>query len=151
MSQNSETSRSHSSEGPNKCLCGAPVAMLKSWTNNNPGRRFETCKFYNLITKTRGCKYFRWVDYTHTTWQKDVINQLLIEKGLLRNEVEILKSEVSNLQEVKKNMKSEIEELSINNPKVVNQNFKTRNVCYTGCYVIVIVIVYVLAMLSMYF
>ncbi|KAK9677290.1 hypothetical protein RND81_11G133900 [Saponaria officinalis] len=69
----SKGSSSSSSRNPINCNCKVPVAMLKSLTSDNPGRRFLTCKF-------RFCKFFKWVDEEQSDWQRDVINQLVLEK-----------------------------------------------------------------------
>ncbi|CAH9102668.1 unnamed protein product [Cuscuta epithymum] len=38
------------------CLCGMPIKMMTSWTDENPGRRFVACS-------RRGCcSNFEWVD-----------------------------------------------------------------------------------------
>ncbi|KAK9676457.1 hypothetical protein RND81_11G078700 [Saponaria officinalis] len=77
-----------------KCFCGVRTSMLKSWTHENLGRRFEACSFYDPITKSRGCKYFRWIDRTQTDWQRDTINQLMMDKKILKSDVVLLKEEV---------------------------------------------------------
>ncbi|KAK9697757.1 hypothetical protein RND81_08G059600 [Saponaria officinalis] len=70
-----------------KCYCGASTAILKSWIRDNPGRRFKACKYYDPITKSRGCKYFKWCDRIQTDWQKDFINEVLMGKKILENKL----------------------------------------------------------------
>ncbi|KAK9741418.1 hypothetical protein RND81_03G104200 [Saponaria officinalis] len=62
-----------------KCHCGIPVAILRLWTEDNPGRRFLRCKFLNPDF-SRGCNYFSWYDEVKVEWQKNTINQLMLEK-----------------------------------------------------------------------
>ncbi|KAK9713745.1 hypothetical protein RND81_06G048700 [Saponaria officinalis] len=88
----SGTSSSNTLCNPSKCKCSVPLALLTSWTSRNPGRRFMACKF-------RFCKYFRWVDEEQSEWQRDVINQLLMEKKLLESENNNLRVEKSQLVE----------------------------------------------------
>ena len=45
-----------------KCDCGIPMGKLTSWTRENPGRKFRSCKFDDPKTQARGCKCFEWVD-----------------------------------------------------------------------------------------
>lgn len=77
-----------------KCKCGIPVATLTSWTHQNPDRRFEACKFYEPGIERRGCKYFRWLDEKILDWQRDVTNQLLMEKKMKEAEIRLLKHDV---------------------------------------------------------
>ncbi|KAK9756490.1 hypothetical protein RND81_01G101500 [Saponaria officinalis] len=88
----SKGSSSSCSRNPIKCNCKVPVAMLKSWTSDNPGRRFLTCKF-------RFCN----------DWQRDVINQLVLEKKLLQCDNEILKAENLHIEAQMKKIKDEME------------------------------------------
>ncbi|KAK9698639.1 hypothetical protein RND81_08G119900 [Saponaria officinalis] len=88
----STATSSNSSRNPSKCKCSMPPALLTSWTSHNPGRRFLACKF-------RFCKYFRWVDEEQSEWQRDVINQLLLEKKLLQSDNDNLRDEKSQLVE----------------------------------------------------
>ncbi|KAK9705111.1 hypothetical protein RND81_07G034400 [Saponaria officinalis] len=109
----SRSTSSSSSRTSCKCNCGVPLALVKSWTTDNPGRRFLTCKFYNPSTQFRGCQYFKWFDEEQCQWQKDVINQLLLDKKLLKCESEMLKVENEHLIEQKKIMSEEIEMLNL--------------------------------------
>ncbi|KAK9705230.1 hypothetical protein RND81_07G042100 [Saponaria officinalis] len=88
----STATSSTSSRNPIKCKCSVPPALLTSWTSHNPERRFLACKF-------RFCKYFRWVDEDQSEWQRDVINQLLLEKKLLQSDNDNLRVKKSQLVE----------------------------------------------------
>ncbi|KAK9714837.1 hypothetical protein RND81_06G123800 [Saponaria officinalis] len=88
----STTTSSTSYRNPTKCKCSVPSALLTSWTSHNPGRRFLACKFCF-------CKYFRWVDEDQSEWQRDVINQLLLEKKLLQSDNDNLRVKKSQLVE----------------------------------------------------
>src|SRR5688572_30601422 len=97
-----------------KCDCGLPMARLTSWTKENPGRKFLTCKFYDPKTETRGCKSFEWVDEDDgTDWQRDVINQLIIDKKLMKSEISSLKTEVEDLNGQRRCLLNEIDNLKL--------------------------------------
>ncbi|KAK9742929.1 hypothetical protein RND81_03G206100 [Saponaria officinalis] len=100
-----------SSEELKKCYCGHPIAVQKSSTVDNPGRRFECCKLYNPTTKIRGCKYFRWIDITQTDWQRHVINKLNLENKMLTSEMEMMKEELKSLKEDKSLLGMEVDKL----------------------------------------
>ncbi|KAK9706408.1 hypothetical protein RND81_07G122100 [Saponaria officinalis] len=102
-----------SSRLSSKCNCQVPLAVVKSWTRENPGRRFLTCKFYNPGIKFCGCEFFRWYDQNQCDWQRDVINELVLDKKLLCKEMEIIKAENSHLEEQNKRLKEEIELLMV--------------------------------------
>ncbi|KAK9723898.1 hypothetical protein RND81_05G032800 [Saponaria officinalis] len=102
---NSYSSSRCSCECQRVCFCGHVAVVLTSWTKDNPGRKFEACPIYNPVTKTRGCRCFRWLDENQTTWQKKVINQLVIERKLLENEAEMLQKENDMLKKEAKMMK----------------------------------------------
>ena len=110
------------------CYCGATLAIKQSNTQENPYRRFYACKFYDSVTKTRRCKYFRWVDETQTTWQRDVINQLksgqirqcgcyASSKNVMEEEMRKLKQENEQLLEQLKTISSDV------NPKMTKCSF----------------------------
>ncbi|KAK9734339.1 hypothetical protein RND81_04G132700 [Saponaria officinalis] len=64
-----------------RCYCTVPAALQTSWTSQNPGRRFFTCKFYNPEMQFRGCNFFKW----------KVINFLVMEKMSLKQEISEIK------------------------------------------------------------
>ena len=92
-----------------KCGCGVPAKMLKSWTGDNPGRRFVKCQFADANTKR--CGFFRWYDMEKVEWQRVVTNELLLEKKILKQEVDFLKAEVCRLQDSKAATEKENEKL----------------------------------------
>ena len=97
-----------------KCGCGVPVARLTSWTRENHGRKFLGCKFYDPITETRGCKFFEWVDHPDgTEWQREVINNLILDKKLMKGEVNDLKREVEDLHGQRRCLLNENENLKV--------------------------------------
>ncbi|XP_056691456.1 uncharacterized protein [Spinacia oleracea] len=99
-----------------KCACGVPLARLTGWTRENPGRKFRSCKFYDPITETRGCKAFEWVDEPDgTAWQTKVINNLLLDKKLMKGEVSDLKREIDNLSGQRRCLLNEIDSLKVIN------------------------------------
>ncbi|KAK9748746.1 hypothetical protein RND81_02G077700 [Saponaria officinalis] len=86
-----------SDEGPRKCFCDVLVTYLTSWTLNNPGRGFETCRWSRNGNVADGCNYFRWVDKPQTDWQKELINDLITERDRLLRERAVLKDKVMYL------------------------------------------------------
>ncbi|KAK9750672.1 hypothetical protein RND81_02G212700 [Saponaria officinalis] len=100
---------SSSSRLSSNCNCQFPLTMVKSWTRENPGRRLLTCKFYNPGTKFRACQFFSWYDQKQSDWQRDVINELVLDKKLLSKEMEIVKAENSHLEDQNKRLKEEID------------------------------------------
>uniref|UniRef100_A0A803N608 Uncharacterized protein n=1 Tax=Chenopodium quinoa TaxID=63459 RepID=A0A803N608_CHEQI len=85
----------------------------KSWTHENPGCRFEACKFYNPDTNHRGCKFFRWVDEEMTNWQRDALNLILSDKQLLKGEVIVLQTRLCCVENEKKRLKEEVDKLKL--------------------------------------
>ncbi|KAK9740158.1 hypothetical protein RND81_03G015800 [Saponaria officinalis] len=107
----SEISSSSGSRVVNRCFCGIPVTVKKSSTTDNPGRRFETCKLYNPVTKLGGCNYFRWFDTTQTDWQRVLINNLNLRENLLSKELELKQEELTSVKEEKNRLALEVEML----------------------------------------
>ncbi|XP_074264819.1 uncharacterized protein LOC141587268 [Silene latifolia] len=108
--------------GRRTCYCGNPTAIATSWTTNNPGRRFQACATYNPVSKVRGCKFFQWIDLNPTNWQRDVANEILFQKNRLKSEVRMLNCEVQSLQEERKMMKMELDNLKSEVKKMDEKN-----------------------------
>ncbi|KAK9697557.1 hypothetical protein RND81_08G044900 [Saponaria officinalis] len=83
-----------------KCHCRVPCAVMKSWTRDNPGRRFMSCKF-------RHCDFWQWLDVDQSEWQRNAINQVMLDKQLLASEKNLLKSENDHLKENNEKLKAE--------------------------------------------
>ncbi|KAL3620991.1 hypothetical protein CASFOL_004638 [Castilleja foliolosa] len=83
--QNGSGSRSSSSYGNAavRCHCGIQLELVTSWTDDNPGRRFQACPNYKMPSC---CGFFRWFDEEMCSRSKEVI------PGLLRktNKLELL-------------------------------------------------------------
>lgn len=126
------------------CHCGAPLELIKSGTQDNPCRRFLACKFYDRVTKTRGCKYFRWVDEPQTEWQRNVINDLRICQKLSYECYISFKAEME--QEMKK-LKEENARLVIlcSKPKTIMSFSKSFYVLFILFVVILSIVVGILA------
>ncbi|KAL8040561.1 hypothetical protein ABFX02_10G106700 [Erythranthe guttata] len=43
----------------NQCFCGNMLVQRTSWTERNPGRRYNTCIKYK---EPSGCNFFAWID-----------------------------------------------------------------------------------------
>ncbi|CAN1184297.1 hypothetical protein LINPERHAP2_LOCUS36890, partial [Linum perenne] len=55
------------------CLCGETTIITTSWTEENPGRRFLSCK--RRRSRMNGhCNYFAWADPPMQPRAKVVIN-----------------------------------------------------------------------------
>ena len=59
------------------CFCGNPAVVRTSWTNINPGRRFQAC------SQVPGCGFFVWVDPPMCA------RAIAISPGLLRTRNEL--------------------------------------------------------------
>ncbi|KAK9691855.1 hypothetical protein RND81_09G224400 [Saponaria officinalis] len=151
----SESSSRSSFEGPKKCYCGIPLAVVKSWTSENPGRKFEACKFYNPQTNFRGCRFFRWSDRTQTDWQREIINQLVYEKKILKSEVELVNQEVKWLREERAKLVSELQHVKQDDEEPVLQLRPRKSQCLPRldcigiAFVLFVVLVGVLVMVGM--
>ncbi|CAN0915944.1 hypothetical protein LINGRAHAP2_LOCUS29423 [Linum grandiflorum] len=55
------------------CKCGDRVVLLTSWTEDNPGRRFYSCK---LRYSNNHCQFFLWLDPPIEGRPKEIINYL---------------------------------------------------------------------------
>ncbi|XP_056688872.1 uncharacterized protein [Spinacia oleracea] len=83
-------------EHPKRCYCGFTVSIQKTWTKENPGRRFIACPDYDVETNRRGCIFFRWIDEQEpTTWQTIVILGLMQDKQSLAAEVDSFRTKLS--------------------------------------------------------
>ncbi|XP_010445911.1 PREDICTED: uncharacterized protein LOC104728655 [Camelina sativa] len=65
--------------GPLCCNCGKATTLAKSWTNENPGRKFVKCVVHGFV---------KWADEEKPYgWQKDLANKHEEEKKKLESEV----------------------------------------------------------------
>lgn len=122
----SSSSYQSSVEVPSICGCGVPVARRQSWTSRNPGRKFVNCKFSNPRTGSQGCGLFMWVDAPQIEWQRVIINQLLLEKKLSDRQIDHLKAQVSNLDDLLNNAVKEKEALMVKNQKLEALKLKDK-------------------------
>ena len=95
MSSSSGSSRAIENSQPCRCYCGMRIAIMRSWTPKNPGRRFMACKLYDIESGRRGCSFFKWIDVDQVVWQRVTINELVEAKKELRNKVNMLRSRLS--------------------------------------------------------
>ncbi|KAK9756067.1 hypothetical protein RND81_01G071100 [Saponaria officinalis] len=107
-----------------KCYCGASTAIVKSWTRDNPGRRFEACKYYDPITKSQ-----------------DLINELLMEKRELENELGKYGRDLEYLVDDRGELLAEIEDLKVKSDCVKCKNNVGVWKCSSMAYWVVIVLV----------
>lgn len=104
----SSISRSRASQVPSICDCGFPAIVAQAWTDRNPGRKFWACPDYDPVTKTRGCRVFKWYDEGQTNWQKEVILRLKRDNERLEAEKNALRAKVSGLYQNERKLKTEI-------------------------------------------
>ncbi|KAL6494493.1 hypothetical protein OROGR_031293 [Orobanche gracilis] len=86
--QNSSSS-SCASQRTNKrliyCDCGVRSPILTSWTDDNPGRKFFGCGFYEVYGK-KCCGFFQWYDDEDFLAAKDKVIARLVKKNEEMNE-----------------------------------------------------------------
>ncbi|KAL3629939.1 hypothetical protein CASFOL_026251 [Castilleja foliolosa] len=87
-SRSNQTSRSSKSYGSDvagaRCHCGIELEVMTSWTDDNPGRRFQGCPNYK---KPSCCGFFRWVDEEVCSRSKQIIPGLIRKKNKLELEL----------------------------------------------------------------
>ncbi|KAK9747883.1 hypothetical protein RND81_02G021200 [Saponaria officinalis] len=85
-----------------KCDCGIDCARKTSWTFQNPGRRFASCKrMDDDETLSPPCSFFRWLDEDSTEWQRSLINQLLTENRCIKGELRHQEKVINDLRRLK--------------------------------------------------
>ncbi|CAA0822291.1 DNA topoisomerase 3-alpha [Striga hermonthica] len=89
MSENSQV------PGFKECYCGQLSVIRTSWTSENPGRRFSSCK-------RGGCTFFSWVDGPMCNRSKQLIPGLLWKSNELRDLVQQLQDENDKMKEEKR-------------------------------------------------
>ncbi|KAL3622638.1 hypothetical protein CASFOL_034049 [Castilleja foliolosa] len=67
-----------------RCHCGIQLEVMTSWTDDNPGRRFQGCPNYK---KPSCCGFFRWVDEEVCSRSKQIIPGLIRKKNKLELEL----------------------------------------------------------------
>ncbi|KAK9733874.1 hypothetical protein RND81_04G098400 [Saponaria officinalis] len=122
----------------------AKLCFLKSCTRDNPGRRFEDCKYYDPITKSRGCKYFKWCDRIQTDWQKDLINELLMEKKELENKLGKYGRDLEYLVENMGELLAEIEYLKASDCVKCKNNVDVWKCSSMTYWIIIVLIIFVI-------
>ena len=139
-------SASSSSENSSieNCACGVPFARRVSWTKENPGRRFNTCVFYDPDTKSRGCKKFKWVDEPEmAVWQRKLTNKLVEEKRQLATEIKLLTSRISCLEHENEQAFSEIKMLKKKwlNQRELGNHIKSFLLGFLFCFFLVFLVI----------
>ncbi|KMT13126.1 hypothetical protein BVRB_4g086680 [Beta vulgaris subsp. vulgaris] len=104
------------------CGCGISVAKVRSWTKDNLGKMFVGCKFYNPKTGNRGCSMFCWLDDDNTNWQRNVINDLVMEKKNMLSDVRSLKKELGMVKEEKLKLAPQLDNLKLKAKKGVESS-----------------------------
>ncbi|CAL2257088.1 unnamed protein product [Prunus armeniaca] len=68
------------------CHCGKMVVMVTSWTDANPGRRFQVCPKSKKGKGHRGRQFWEWYDLEMCPRSKVVIRGLLMKIHKLEEE-----------------------------------------------------------------
>ncbi|KAL3648678.1 hypothetical protein CASFOL_005081 [Castilleja foliolosa] len=80
-SRSNQISRSSKSYGSDvagaRCHCGIELEVMTSWTDDNPGRRFQSCPNYK----------YQWVDEEVCSRSKQIIPGLIRKKNKLELEL----------------------------------------------------------------
>ncbi|CAN1149676.1 hypothetical protein LINPERPRIM_LOCUS38714 [Linum perenne] len=71
-----------------RCVCGAEVVLLTSWTVENPRRRFFRCGSMTKGSVSRTRHYFAWFDDPIPFRAKVVINGLLRKLETMENTID---------------------------------------------------------------
>ncbi|KAK6151949.1 hypothetical protein DH2020_014584 [Rehmannia glutinosa] len=98
--------------GEDVCHCGTLAVIRTSWTTDNPGRRFQSCRQFDR----GGCSFFAWKDPPMCRRAKAIIPGLLKRINDMCKELE--KMEL-NEQKIS-GMEHEIEKLKRKNRMLVN-------------------------------
>ncbi|KAK4432748.1 hypothetical protein Salat_1037000 [Sesamum alatum] len=78
------------------CYCGRRAVVRTSWTEVNPGRRFNACRDYNR----GGCGFFDWEDPPMCRRARAIIPRLLRKKNEMEQEIMKLKCSKKKLWKV---------------------------------------------------
>ncbi|CAA0827603.1 Unknown protein [Striga hermonthica] len=76
------------------CHCGKRAQVRTSWTQENPGRRFNGCKDWNR----GGCTFFFWADPPIPNRASEIISTLHTENEILESELKSLEKERKRLK-----------------------------------------------------
>lgn len=87
---NVQTSYGKASCGP-LCECGRSTTVMKSWTTDNPGRRFFKCTVHGFVS---------WADLEKPHgWQKVSLSEVRDEIRQYKDEIRQYKEEINSLKE----------------------------------------------------
>lgn len=119
MTQSSSSSTiDYKNENLVACNCNRRTNVIQAWTDENPGRRFYTCKGRKVSNGYERCDFFRWYDVEKPHgWQyfallgaRDVMRQQKTEIESLRNQVRTLSLVNESSVEAPTNSKETLEE-----------------------------------------
>ncbi|KAK6138994.1 hypothetical protein DH2020_027264 [Rehmannia glutinosa] len=79
--------------GYESCFCGKTAVIRTSWTDDNPGRRFQSC----LNFKRGGCQFFSWEDPPMCNRARQIIPGLLRKINKIQDELEKMKDKNARL------------------------------------------------------
>ncbi|KAK4413675.1 hypothetical protein Salat_2780300 [Sesamum alatum] len=79
-----------------ECNCSQPAVIRTSWTNENPGRRFHSCRNY----KRGGCRFFQWEAPPLCARARAIVPGLLKKIDTLEAKIEEMKQRNRKWQKI---------------------------------------------------
>ncbi|CAH8357936.1 unnamed protein product [Eruca vesicaria subsp. sativa] len=102
------------------CDCNRPTKIVRSWTRENPGRRFLSCRGHRVGSDFESCNFFRWYDVEKPHgWQ----NLALLEAW---DTIREQKEEIANLREHVRSVNHVSENLEISSELMVSMKQKNE-------------------------
>ncbi|BFG29157.1 hypothetical protein CerSpe_154310 [Prunus speciosa] len=109
MSQISSSSTSQSPSARKLCRCGGYIKTWTSWTDLNPGRRFEACE---MSRRSRGNgHHWEWLDATTCARGKELIPGLLRRMRAMEEELKLIEEQKKEVEDKLKMVEREKKEL----------------------------------------
>ncbi|KAL6272754.1 hypothetical protein ACE6H2_023446 [Prunus campanulata] len=90
------------------CECGSEIKQRTSWTDLNPGRRFEAC--CNNRNSKRGVHFFEWVEKETCARGKEILPGLLRRVRAMEDELRATAENFRKMEEEKNKLKQKLRE-----------------------------------------
>ncbi|KAL6285884.1 hypothetical protein ACE6H2_010274 [Prunus campanulata] len=90
------------------CECGSEIKRRTSWTDLNPGRRFEAC--YNNRNSKRGLHFFAWVENETGPRGKEILPRLLRRLRGMEDELRATAENFRLMEEEKNKLEQKLRE-----------------------------------------
>ncbi|KAI5334937.1 hypothetical protein L3X38_025070 [Prunus dulcis] len=99
------------------CACETKIIRRTSWTDLNPGRRFDACdKKWN---NRRGMHFFKWVDNETCPRGKQVVPSLLRRLRAIEEEGRAKEEQLRSVEAKKKELQQKLKEIMVQEKKVL--------------------------------